>query len=61
MCVCQVVRSSSHILFLLGLQKNMDFAVVYTRVSISHEASRQNLKQEMKKKENVWERPQLGC
>ena len=36
----------SYILFLLGLQEKMDFAVVYTILSVSHQASKQPLKQE---------------
>lgn len=50
MCVYKVIRGRSSILFLLGLQKKMEFAMVYTIVSISHQASKQDLKQDMKKR-----------
>lgn len=53
MCVYKVISGRSSILFLLGLQKKMEFAVVYTRVSVSHQASKQDLKQEMKKKKRT--------
>lgn len=50
MCVYQVIRDRPYILFLLGLQKKMDFAMVYSTVSISLQASKQDLKQGKKKR-----------
>lgn len=41
--------------FLSGLQKKMGFAMVYTVVSISHQPSKQDLKQEIKRKEHMKE------
>lgn len=47
--------------FLSGLQRKMGFAMVYIVVSISHQASKQDLKQEIKEKEkNVWKRLKIG-
>lgn len=55
-------RERSYILFLLGLQKKMDFAMVYTIVSIPHRARKQALKQKRKRKEkNIWEHSRLWC
>lgn len=46
---------------LSGLQKKMGFAMVYTVVSISHQPSKQDLKQEIKEKEkNIWKRLKIG-
>lgn len=42
-------RDRSYI-FLLGLKTKMDFAMVYTVVSISHQASKRPLKQFKKKR-----------
>lgn len=50
-------RGRSYILFLIGLQKNMGFAMVYTIISISHQASKQPLKQE----KNVWSTQDWGA
>lgn len=45
-------RDRSYI-FLSGLKTKMDFAMVYTVVSISHQASKRPLKQLKKKKERM--------
>lgn len=49
-------RERSYILFLLGLQKKMDFAMVYTIVFISHRARKQ-----AQKEKNIWEHSRLWC
>lgn len=49
-------RDRSYI-FLSGLKTKMDFAMVYTVVSISHQASKRPLKQ-LKKKKRTYESTQ---
>lgn len=53
-------RDRSYI-FLSGLKTKMDFAMVYTVVSISHQANKQALKQFKKNEKNVWEHLRLWC
>lgn len=55
MCVCQVIRGRCYMFFLSGLQRKMGFAMVYIVVSISHQASKQDLKQEIKRNEHMEE------
>lgn len=50
MCVYQVIIGRSHVLLLLDFEGKIGFAMVYTVVSVSLQASKQALKQGEKKK-----------